>query len=73
MAYATSKDKLVCEVKCETEFESKYGYIAMVKEADKSTISCIYAFHNMKFKLADRRIENKRTKCQCYQTFFIRH
>lgn len=62
MAYASSKDKLVCEVKCETEFESNYGYIAMIKDADKSSISCVYAFHNMKFKLVDRRIENRTQK-----------
>ena len=61
MEYANSKDKLVYEVKYEAEFESKYGYVAMVKNKVQKTISCVYAFHIMKFKLAPRRVETTKT------------
>jgi len=54
MMYATSKDKSVYEIKVDDEFSSKYGYVAMVKDTKANTISCVYAFHVMKFTLANR-------------------
>ena len=57
MAYAGGKEKLVVEVAYDSEFESRYGYIAMTKNFENNTISCIYAFHNLTFKLAPKRIE----------------
>ena len=58
MAYSDSKEKNMWAVKFETEFESKYGFIAMIKD-ENQRISGVYAFHKLKFKLADRRIEKR--------------
>ena len=54
MKYATSKDKSVYEIKVDEDFCSKYGYVAMVRDTNTNTISCVYALHVMKFKLAKR-------------------
>jgi hypothetical protein len=54
MMYATSKDNFVFEIKVDDDFRSKYGYVAMVKDTKANTISCVYALHSMKFKLAKR-------------------
>ena len=61
IAYIKTKDKVVLELKYNTEFESKYGYIAMTRNSDDE-ISCAYAFHSLTFKLADRRIETRAQK-----------
>ena len=57
--YMNSKDRLIFEVKYKDEFESEYGYIAMVKNQKKDAFSCVYVFHRLKMKLAKRRVETR--------------
>jgi hypothetical protein len=65
MAYVERMDKLVWEVRYDDGFKSSYGYLMMVRNSEKKTISCAYAVHSLSFKLADRRVETRST-----QTFF---
>merc|ERR1739844_635913 len=43
------------------EFDTMYGYIALVK-GDDGKISCVYAVHKLMFKMADRKIRTTKTK-----------
>ena len=62
MKFSMDHDKHIYEIKYDGEFTQKYGYLAMVKDPKSNTISCVYAFHALKFKLAKRRVETETKK-----------
>jgi len=67
MTFAKDKDKYLYEVNYKDDFEQKCGYFAMVRDSNSNTISCVYAYHVLKFKLAKKRLTTKTEK----KLFFI--
>jgi hypothetical protein len=62
MKFSMEHDKHIYEIQYDGEFQQKYGYLAMAKDPKSNTISCVYAFHALSFKMAKRRIETETSK-----------
>ena len=64
--FAKNKEQLINKIKVEDGVSSSYGYVMMSRDTASNTFSCAYAVHSLELKLADRLVQNTRTKYFCW-------